>query len=1097
MPSIKINQFSKGWCPSDDQLNGRKDCLLQMDNLELDENGAVSMVGGFSQIGSTYANPATDIFSNILSGVRVDYVADNLGNVFKQGSLYFAGGSTVKTAFSTAYEYTLICSGTVTVKDAAAATYNLGIGQPTVAPAIGQTAFFTGSIGGTWSIIATVGTASNTGIGGGILSMTTAASGTMFECNAQTTALTPAAVDFWNMTVAGSALTTIGVDTDLFLLTIQSAVLGNLAKIFTVNLYFLTDAGDGSGDNVINYYQLYQLTPGDITQGYSSSGGFVAEQCNLIFRRADFTRVGPSTDYWNTIRGFRVDIVSTSIITVTVSTKFMHFQGGAAATEINGTVAGFGISDVNYLQVNVRNDSSYTGLSIAGPIATFVQTNQAYVAQITPQVPTDPQVNAIWIFRQDAALNLYYRVMTFTPANWSTPQVDGMSDQDALALDITYNPNLISTNSIAPILAICGIFEGRWFYFTDGFLYPSDINDPDLVDPSLAIKTTGVASEIFLWAKVINDNGILVGTSRDVYSLTGTFTTLADGTVDLYYRPLSTPYPPISYDADVYNGVVYYMAKDGWRSISPASFYGGQTNNLIVSPNTDVLYEGSIRYGYSGPDLLNIIPGSTRFPILIARNKLFCSITGQKRLEVYDFVRQYWKVIQYGFGDVQALTYAQDGTIEAVFSAPVLGLSLTSLNAIDLRPTPLGSLNLLTPIFDNGTLRQRKDSYTIRLRFYTGNTGNVTINLMTDLGTFTIPNISSPVMADIVEDISELLGANIPKWFQVNIVGVCADFLLEDIEIFFDERPIPLTFKRTYKQNFGSTGRKRLRVWPINIDTLTAPIQVQLLGDNSVLDTRQIQTTEKTTYNLLYDIQTYAIDYELKIGGRNNNLFEYWGSEQPDIEALPVQRLTYKTYNTNFGSTNPKRLRVWPLVINTLGNVVAATLYVDDAFYKVFLINTRDKDTYEIQCPDDVLGVDFEVQLEGGPFEFYEFLAPKLVQNYPNGYIFYQVGPQELNRYGRIDRLMLRVIPTSNSIPYTIYMSDNNIMTGKILVVAGKEDTYQWDVNKGISGAILRIELGGGATPIFYPYYLRARCKLSGTDTDGTWVPLGPAVTGD
>ena len=38
---ILINNFSAGWCPSDDAVNGRPNALLQMDNLEIDRNGAL------------------------------------------------------------------------------------------------------------------------------------------------------------------------------------------------------------------------------------------------------------------------------------------------------------------------------------------------------------------------------------------------------------------------------------------------------------------------------------------------------------------------------------------------------------------------------------------------------------------------------------------------------------------------------------------------------------------------------------------------------------------------------------------------------------------------------------------------------------------------------------------------------------------------------------------------------------------------------------------------------------------------------------------------------------------------------------------------
>src|SRR6516225_12365088 len=112
MASVKWNDFSSGWTPSDDKVNGRKNGLLQMNNVELDKNGALQMVGGYNVIRSFYPAPATDLFSNVLKATRHDYVAMTNGQVQRDDIVLFSGGDTIKTAFGVAYDYTLICSGT-------------------------------------------------------------------------------------------------------------------------------------------------------------------------------------------------------------------------------------------------------------------------------------------------------------------------------------------------------------------------------------------------------------------------------------------------------------------------------------------------------------------------------------------------------------------------------------------------------------------------------------------------------------------------------------------------------------------------------------------------------------------------------------------------------------------------------------------------------------------------------------------------------------------------------------------------------------------------------------------------------------------------
>src|SRR5258708_344086 len=112
MPSpFNWNSFKSGWIPSDDAINGRKDGCLQMDGLELDKNGSLTLQGGTSVVGSAYTHNAHTIFSNVISGTRHDYVADTSGGIFRDGVSIGSGGDTGNGAFSTAFDFTLVASG--------------------------------------------------------------------------------------------------------------------------------------------------------------------------------------------------------------------------------------------------------------------------------------------------------------------------------------------------------------------------------------------------------------------------------------------------------------------------------------------------------------------------------------------------------------------------------------------------------------------------------------------------------------------------------------------------------------------------------------------------------------------------------------------------------------------------------------------------------------------------------------------------------------------------------------------------------------------------------------------------------------------------
>jgi len=125
--SFNWNQFSAGWIPSDDAFNGRKNGCLQMDNLELDQNGALTLGGGTSVEGSAYSYPAHTLGSIILGGSRKDYVADTNGSIFRNGSSIGTGGDSSNAAFASAYNFALACSGNKRLKDNGSAVVNLGV----------------------------------------------------------------------------------------------------------------------------------------------------------------------------------------------------------------------------------------------------------------------------------------------------------------------------------------------------------------------------------------------------------------------------------------------------------------------------------------------------------------------------------------------------------------------------------------------------------------------------------------------------------------------------------------------------------------------------------------------------------------------------------------------------------------------------------------------------------------------------------------------------------------------------------------------------------------------------------------------------------
>src|SRR5438046_2919555 len=130
--SITMRDFSAGWCPGDDRINGRPNGLLKMDNLELDKNGAIQLIGGTTVKWSGFPASAHSLYSCIINGTRHEYTALTDGSIYRdQTVLDAAGGDTSLAGFGTAFNFTLICSGNKRYKDDGTTKVALGVSKPT------------------------------------------------------------------------------------------------------------------------------------------------------------------------------------------------------------------------------------------------------------------------------------------------------------------------------------------------------------------------------------------------------------------------------------------------------------------------------------------------------------------------------------------------------------------------------------------------------------------------------------------------------------------------------------------------------------------------------------------------------------------------------------------------------------------------------------------------------------------------------------------------------------------------------------------------------------------------------------------------------
>jgi hypothetical protein len=137
MPEVfNWNDFSAGWCPSDDALNGRKNGLLRMENVELDLNGAIQMSGGTTRQLSVFTNTLHTIYQKYINGTPYIYSADTTGLVFRGNTQIETGGSATRACFNAAYNYVFGFSGNKRFKDDGTTATDLGIIGPSAGPTV-------------------------------------------------------------------------------------------------------------------------------------------------------------------------------------------------------------------------------------------------------------------------------------------------------------------------------------------------------------------------------------------------------------------------------------------------------------------------------------------------------------------------------------------------------------------------------------------------------------------------------------------------------------------------------------------------------------------------------------------------------------------------------------------------------------------------------------------------------------------------------------------------------------------------------------------------------------------------------------------------
>ena len=652
-------------------------------------------------------------------------------------------------------------------------------------------------------------------------------------------------------------------------------------------------------------------------------------------------------------------------------------------------VAGILNGVYEYVQVNVFNHGNgYVAKSPIGAIAASVNPINATV-DITPNALPAGDANEAWIFRRGVNLEQFYLVSIRNVTTGFALFNDAAPDSDLLELNITTNPFLNSTNSSGlpdDILEAVGQLAQRTVLFTGSMIHFTEPNSIDNYDTRYSIKYGGnqsTGTEIFLWAKKLGENLIIIGTTMDVYILTGSFTAFPDGFIDVYLRPLGTKVPPLYRDADVYQNNVVYCSNIGWILLSADGSY-----TPLCPPATDRLYRGETLNGYEGVPIY-IFPQMdssgvvARYSCGATRNKLFCRVPQivnndvhnalTYRMEIYDFVRKYWRPLRIA----PRLIYAcEDGSVIGFFNDTQRNLRYIDDPSTTLNNGAKQTVKILTTFQDNNTPFNRKEFFTLKLRIYTGGDAvDITAFANNDLS-FPIPlgSVASNILKEISFNIQESIGP--VKNIALELSGQVSNFILTDINATYELYPEGINFYRgLLPPRQGEFNKAKLLTWPIVINTMGAPAIFTPSVDGVNGTHLYIVTNRKQTIFYHASEELVGVDFDFTLASVDPlNLFELWKVGPPElVNMLPMSK--------RYDQVGPEelfrygKLRRFQVRLKSEGSSIPYSLLFEDASQVSGSIVTvpNVEDVYEVSVPKTTAGQVVKIILGPTDFLFYRY----------------------------------------------------------------------------------------------------------------------------
>lgn len=808
MGNLFRRDFSRGWFPSADSVNCPKNALLRADNCVLDELGILSVRPGSAKINSSVL-ASTDVhslFTVYLSGARYR-MAGVTDDIYSNGASLgqtMAGSGDV--AFGSGMGQILFARSTSKKKYDGSTVRNWGIAQPNAAPTVAAVA----ADSKTFSLCVTADYANWTQTEGTKADQTTyiqvtpatvTGRGTITKVFASPTDFT--VYDAFQVATDDDLLDFYFLVTEPQLLQFLRVQIDVNGGDFSEDYYYYDwtpyapisaiDNGASIVDYNVNSYSWAEVRAKLEEQGVDTSVLNAAINPvlgastwnHLSVRRGDMNRVGNTTGKnWSTVKAIQL-VTQCSAATI-VGFKTIKMVGGA-----NRTLTG----KYKWAVVAVRDTASYEGKSkpsdFSAEIELKAQACSATVAQsVVTALIAEGNATHLWLFRRGGVMDDWYRVSTAAVPSPSAAVVftDTMSDRDAMAANIKMQTDV----EMPPdnIIGIVGPHFDRMFCLTSTMLYPSRKLDLDSYAALQAITICG-AEETAYWVVKLGQE-LFIGTSRDIYRLSGYGDESNDGKLDFTKVGIGIGNPPISPAIAQEGNTLVYLASDGWRI-----FTG--TDSAPVRGDTDLLWRGYTRHGVSP---INVSGSTARFKAAISKGVL-SAITPEGSNTTYSSVlhrlsiaQQRWYRHVYS-PSWRSIYREPDGTLIAGDNAGFVWV-LDSGTQDDGADIPI---EIWSPIDDNDQPYTPKVPLMHRVRLNTGGAA-ASIDLHLDGSSVSSKTVSTSQSSMGTAE-SSVAGLQTFKQIQHRITGSFSVFKLMDLWLDYKDRPI---------------GRY---VWDLDIDTGT------------------------------------------------------------------------------------------------------------------------------------------------------------------------------------------------------------------------------------------------------------------------------------